>query len=249
MRNINRDFQNFLRTLDGIETGDMEFEGKYQIPKMQDIQLLDTEAAKNWDFVGYNLASSVKMEDRPNMLVHFFLDDYLFERVWSRITVNIDLLGCFDGCLSPDFSQYTNMPSALRIYNHYRKMWLSVYWQMYDIDVIPVLGWSDKESLEYCCDGMPHNSLVAVSSLGCQNNSKEFEYGYKYCINKLEPTTILWFGKPFDWLTDTKNIIFRQGGYFNKDNRPKDKRGRKKKAENIVDEVSEVSANDGGEED
>lgn len=44
--------------------------------------------------------------------------------------------------------------------------------QMYGIDVIPTISWSDRESFEWCFDGEPVDGAVAVSSVGVMN-SKE----------------------------------------------------------------------------
>ena len=59
---------------------------------------------------------------------------------------------------------------------------------------------------------MPKHSLIAVSSVGCQRFSKEFQFGYEAMLEKLEPSSILWYGKPFDWL-DSKNVIFITSAY------------------------------------
>ena len=169
---IQRDFLNFLRTPE-----EMEFTGKFDIPKLKGIKIKDAEKFKP-ELVEFHLANRVKQSERKDKFVHFFLDDYLFERTWSRPEENSKFLSSFKGVLSPDFSQYTNMPEALCIYNHYRKMWVSAYWQLQGLRVIPVAGWGDKASFEYCFDGMPKNSLIAVSSVGCQRFSKEFQcYG------------------------------------------------------------------------
>lgn len=203
---IQRDFLNFLRTPE-----EMEFTGKFDIPKLKGIKIKDAEKFKP-ELVEFHLANRVKQSERKDKFVHFFLDDYLFERTWSRPEENSKFLSSFKGVLSPDFSQYTNMPEALCIYNHYRKMWVSAYWQFQGLRVIPVASWGDEASFEYCFDGMPKHSLIAVSSVGCQRFSKEFQYGYEAMLEKLEPSSILWYGKPFDWL-DSKNVIFITSAY------------------------------------
>ena len=44
--------------------------------------------------------------------------------------------------------------------------------QMYGIDVIPTISWSDRKSFEWCFDGEPVGGAVAISSVGVMN-SKE----------------------------------------------------------------------------
>lgn len=200
---IHRDFLNFLRTPETFE-----FEGKYDTPIVKGLKLKNPDKFHP-KLVEFHLANKLSQEERKKHVVHFFLDDYLFERVWNRPEENTRFLSNFRAVLSPNFSQYTNMSRSLQIYNHYRTMWMSAYWQYYGLTVIPILCWSDKESFEYCLDGMPKNSVLAVSSLGCQRFEKEFRYGYERSIDTLQPSKILFYGKPFNWIDD-KNVVFIQ---------------------------------------
>ena len=59
---------------------------------------------------------------------------------------------------------------------------------------------------------MPKNSLIAVSSVGCQRFSKEFQCGYEAMLERLTPSTVLWYGKTFDWL-NTDNVICVTSAY------------------------------------
>ena len=130
--------------------------------------------------------------------IHFFLDDYQFMRLWNNPERYVYFLKKFNCVLSPDFSLYADYPTALQIYNHYRKHWLAAYWQMYGIEVIPTICWSDEKSFEWCFDGEPKHSTVAVSSIGTQNNktAKElFLKGYNEMMKHLQPETVIFYGK------------------------------------------------------
>ena len=107
------------------------------------------------------------------------------------------MLKQFKYVFSPDFSIYSDYPKALQIYNHYRKHWVGAYMQFNGINVIPTIGWSNKESFEWCFDGEPKGSAIAVSSIGTQKNkqSKElFMNGYNEMLKRLEPTQVLFYG-------------------------------------------------------
>lgn len=70
--------------------------------------------------------------------------------------------------------------------------------QMHGIDVIPTISWSDKDSFEWCFDGEPVGSVVAVSSVGCMNSRKRkglFMNGYRKMMERLKPTTVIFYGK------------------------------------------------------
>lgn len=165
-------------------------EGVFDIPSINattDIEGLD-------NLIGFNYALSSKRNDCG---IHFFLDDYQFTRLWNNPERYVELLQRFPFVLSPDFSLYSDYPLALQIYNHYRKHWLSAYWQLYGIKVIPTICWSDVSSFNWCFDGEPRNSIVAVSSVGTQQNKKAKELflcGYNEMMKRLEPTTVLFYG-------------------------------------------------------
>ena len=163
--------------------------GEYDIPILEPVFV---SASK---FIGFNYAKTCK--DRQNTGVHFFVDDYQFLRLWTHPDSYIDSLRQFRCVCTPDFSMYTDFPKALQIYNHYRRHWLGAYWQSQGITVIPTISWSDEESFEWCFDGEPKRSIVAISSVGTQasEQSKElFEAGFKKMIDRLEPSGILFYG-------------------------------------------------------
>lgn len=148
----------------------------------------------NW--IGFNYAKSC---DEPlEHGIHFFIDDYQFNRVWAQPDVYTSMLSRFSAVLTPDFSTYTDFPKAIQIYNHYRKHWLGAYWQQNGMTVIPTISWSDHDSYEWCFDGEPKGACVAVSSVGTQVNKEAgvlFMDGYREMIKRLEPKQIIIYGK------------------------------------------------------
>lgn len=163
--------------------------GQYDIPGIEPTQF------DNAEFIGFNYAKSAKNPE--SKAVHFFLDDYQFTRVWTDPDRYIPMLQRFKYVLTPDFSMYTDFPKPLQIYNHYRKHWLGAYWQMYGINVIPTICWSDRESFEWCFDGEPTQSVVAVSSVGTQNSKEKkqcFLVAILEMMERLQPTQnhLLW---------------------------------------------------------
>ena len=68
---------------------------------------------------------------------------------------------------------------------------------MHGIKVIPTISWSDKDSFDWCFDGEPKNSIVAVSSVGTQNDKtakRLFLNGYNEMLKRLEPEMIIFYG-------------------------------------------------------
>lgn len=178
-----RNYENAQRMLfDGV--------GQYAIPEIEPTQF------DNAEFVGFNYARGAK--EAQSKAVHFFLDDYQFTRVWTDPDRYIPMLQRFKYVLTPDFSLYTDFPKPLQIYNHYRKHWLGAYWQMHGINVIPTIGWSDRESFEWCFDGELTHSVVAISSVGTQVKKEarqQFLEGYLEMMERLHPEQIIFYGK------------------------------------------------------
>lgn len=179
-------FENFDKAL-------FKGEGKYGIPPIA--PEFDLPADKE-HFISMNYALSTKT--RRNVSVHCFVDDYQFLRYWNDPNKYIPILQEFRSVLSPDFSLYTDMPMAMQIYNHFRKHWLAAYWQWKGIKVYPSIAWSSPESYEWCFDGEPHNSVVAVSSVGIMRDKEAYAIfmdGYNEMKRRLNPSGIIFYGK------------------------------------------------------
>lgn len=175
----------YLNSTRAVFVGDGEF----------DIPIIEPTKMTESSFIGFNEVMSSKQTDCG---VHFFLDDYQFQRLWNNPDKYISVLQKYNCVLSPDFSLYADYPKALQIYNHYRKHWIGAYLQLNGIEVIPTICWSDKKSFNWCFDGEPKHSTVAVSSVGTQKakESKQlFLNGYNEMMKRLEPEAIIFYGK------------------------------------------------------
>ncbi len=161
-------------------------EGEYNIP------ILEPYIYEPTEFIGFNYARSAKNKSEKGL--HFFVDDYQFERLWREPLKYVNLIGEFHSIMTPDFSLYTDFPKALQIYNHYRKMWLGALWQSCGYKVIPTIAWSDKDSFQWCFDGVPKGATVAVSSVGTQRSKdtkQAFLDGWNEMLKRLEPETVI----------------------------------------------------------
>lgn len=176
--------------------------GDWDIPKLKgtNFDIKKWQEEKGGIVTGFNYCKSYidKQVDTRDTGVHFFLEDYQFERVWLKPTTYLDRLKQFKFVLTPDFSLYTDHPKAVQIFSHYKKHWVGAFWESQGLRVIPTICWSDSKSFEWCFDGEPINSVVAVSTKGTQGNQtakERFLAGYNQMIKRLNPTQILLFGK------------------------------------------------------
>ncbi len=164
--------------------------GRYDMPMLakQDVTTPDT-------LMGFNYATGKKTVKHCG--IHFFIDDYQFQRVWNQPDRHIAPLKRFQCVLTPDFSTYMDMPEAMKIYNVFRSRLIGAYWQSCGLKVIPTLQWAGPESFSYCFSGIPNNSTVAVSTVGANDNPTAELYwrlGMRYAIDRLEPEKILLYG-------------------------------------------------------
>lgn len=199
--------QAISRLSDNMDGPRYPSEGKYNIP------IIKPEAWEPCDLIPFNVATSYK-KDRTQVGVHFFIDDYQFERVWNCLSRYSEMLSTYKCCLSPDYSIYTDFPMAMQIYNHYRKCYVGAFLQDLGVKVYPTIGWSDERSYEWCFDGQPEGATVCVSGVGNQKRasaSKLFRKGYDAMLERLHPETILFYGPVPDGL---RGNIVRLKAYY-----------------------------------
>lgn len=168
--------------------------GEYGIPS---IEAREYPEPREW--INFGAAASVDPRKRASFGVHFFVDDYKFERVWNDPETYVSLLSDFAVVTSPDFSLYRDYPLALQIWNHYRKHWCGAYWQSRGVRVIPTIAWSDTASFSWCFDGEPTGGVIATSSLGClarkdREARENFLAGYREMVRRLRPTKVIFYG-------------------------------------------------------
>ena len=177
-----------IALLDGV--------GKYGIPEIAPSQKCDVT---NW--IGFNYVKSWESKADKSTGVHFFIDDYQFERVWNAPDKYLNVLSRYGCVLSPDFSTFPDFPLAVNLYNHYKKHWLAAYWQQHGINVIPSICWGGEDSYEWCFDGEPKNSIVAVSDVGNRRSKADlqgFLQGYNEMLKRLNPSKVLMYTRSFN---------------------------------------------------
>nr|DAU93843.1 MAG TPA: ParB protein [Caudoviricetes sp.] len=161
------------------------------------------------ELIGFNYA---KTSEKKNVGIHFYLDDYQFERVWNYPEKYVELFQEYDCILSPDFSLYTDMPMPMKVWNVYRSRLIGAYYQSYGIPVIPTLSWAEKETFDFCFKGIPKGSIVSISTIGIKKDKDAMKIwldGVTEMLKTVNPKTLLIYGGklPFDY-GDRETIYF-----------------------------------------
>ena len=140
-------------------------------------------------------------------MVHFFLYDYKFERVWKNPDADIEKISRYRAVLSPDFSLYLEMAPVMQLYNTFRNRWCGAYWASKGIRVIPTVNWGDESTFDFCFEGIEKGSVVAVSTYMAsehdhRKDQKEwFMAGYDEMLRRIEPKKIICYNTPFPEMT------------------------------------------------
>lgn len=191
--------------------GQYDGDGDFDIPMLAPVKLSPKQ--EQLELLPFDRAMPPRKTDFG---VHFFLNDYKFERVWNDPERYIDILSQYSFVLTPDFSPYSDMPRAAKIFNVYRNRWCGRYWQENGITVIPTVTWSDEDSLRYCFDGIPQHSTIAVSTMGDGAGHENLLLGWDAMIAKLHPDTIILYGQDVrDKVSFDGNIICKSYTSFN----------------------------------
>ena len=175
--------------------------GKLQIPVIPKFQ------ERQGDFEDLLLIGFDKthLEDQNHLdrMVHFFLYDYRFERVWKNPDNDIEKLSRYRAVLSPDFSMYLEMAPVMQLYNVFRNRWCGAYWASKGIRVVPTVNWGDESTFDFCFEGIEKGSVVAVSTyMASEHDNRQaqkewFMTGYNEMLRRIEPEKIICYNTPF----------------------------------------------------
>ncbi|MFC9432714.1 DUF4417 domain-containing protein [Nocardia sp. NPDC057030] len=163
--------------------------GRWGIPALEPCQFIPAELAA-WHDPG------ARRRAAGTGALHFFLDDYRFERVWTRPADVLARLHEVGAALTPDFSVWCDMPLAVQLWQVYRSRWCGAWWQYHGITVIPTVSWGTQESWAFAFEGLPEHSCLAVGAVGINNpDSRDlFRAGLAELLARTAPAALLVYG-------------------------------------------------------
>lgn len=192
-----RDYENLQRAMFvGV--------GPFGIPEVEPVD----KPSERTRWISFNF---VRGDDDPRWHgVHFFIDDRQVARLWGAPDVYTEKLLKYQVVCTPDLSISPDLPLPVRRFNHYRKHWLGAYWQTQGMNVVSTVRWGpDPESWEWCFDGEPVGSCIALNGMDARNpeTREAFLAGYRVMKKRLKPTHILLYGEPPDELKADRSKI------------------------------------------
>lgn len=168
--------------------------GKWGIPIVKKQEL----SIKNIKLIA---CSDIKTNDNEENIkkgVHFFVDDWRFSGIYNNPERSLKRYSQYAFLLTPDFSTYSDMDLWRQLESVAKNRWVGAYWQSKGLTVYPTISWGDSRSYSFCFDGVEQNAVVAIGMIGCKSNKLAFMRGYNAMLEKLSPSRIICFGKPFD---------------------------------------------------
>ena len=194
-----RDTQNKVEGILNLNKATFPGVGKYDIPQLATIHENEIGEIREW--IGFNYVLSDK--EPEGKAVHFFIDDYQFQRLWNNPERYMEKLARYEAVLTPDFSPYADMPLATQIFNHYRKHWVGALMQEYGVKVVPTIRASrDERSLDFYLDGEPKGGVVCISSMWTSDDEAReyFLREYETMRKTLKPEKIYVYGNEVEGL-------------------------------------------------
>lgn len=136
-----------------------------------------------------------------NAYICFYEDDYKFDGrngIWNNPDKLLKVAKNFAGVITPDFSTNQDFPDPLKRFSTYKMRAIGYWLGKQGVKVINNIRWGTEESFEYCFDGLPYNSVLAVGTVGGSprrlRDRTRFNVGLLKAVDLLHPHTILVYG-------------------------------------------------------
>lgn len=129
--------------------------------------------------------------------VHFFVDDYEFANPYENPLKTFPLYSQYSFCCTPDYSVYGDMQTWRQIESVAHSRWCGAWWQSKGMTVLATISWDKYPSYDFCFDGVEEGSIVVVATYACRQNHAGFIRGYDAMLEKIMPSAIICYGKPF----------------------------------------------------
>ena len=178
----------------GFQQRNLRVDNRTKVPIIERYELSETLPTR---MVPFHEAMCSTQTDF-DAIVHFYEYDYLFMRLFRNPDKYVPNLRKYKYVLSPDMSQYIDMPYYSRYANNCHNKAMAQFLQRKGVSIIANVTWSLPDSYDYCFAGIPENTVIAINSNGvnANPNSKYLWYkGYAEALRRLNPTCIIRYGQ------------------------------------------------------
>lgn len=174
-------------------TNGLKTVGKFDMPVVNPYSGTPPES-----LIPFSRRNEIRKRSLSLMLgLHFYINDPQFICVQNAPDKYVEMFKRFHCVIGLDFSQYANMSYTLRLENNYWSKVFTVYYQNKGVPMVPNVTWSLPDSYEYCFDGHPKNSIIAINSTAIKQHDASiylWRKGYEEALKRLQPSLILRYG-------------------------------------------------------
>lgn len=169
--------------LDGIE-----------FSKDWDMPVRRSEEARPRALVAFSTAMHPNFDDY-SCFVHFYEDDFRFERLWNDPQRCLPKLARFAGVIMPNFSTAVDFPIPLKMWNAYRNQLLGAWMQKQGLVVLP--NARAQLGCPWLLEGLPRHSTIAIcgrAQIKDVDERRRFVRDLRTTIDELEPSCVVYYG-------------------------------------------------------
>ena len=133
--------------------------------------------------------------EESDAFVHFFEDDFRFERLWNNPRRYLSRLRQFAGVIMPDFSYAMDFPMPLKMWAAYRNRLLAAWMQHEGLTVIPSAR--AQPGCPWLLEGMPRGGTLAICGRALVkdvNERRRFLRDLRTTVEDLQPDAIAYYG-------------------------------------------------------
>lgn len=190
-------------------TLNVDFENDFGMPKLKPYNGKIPDK-----FISFNEALRTKNYGQG---VHFFIDDYQFERIWTSPERYISVLSKFECVIAPDFSVFSDVPAPVNIWNLYRNKLIARFLQNNGINVIPNVSVCYGSLLPATIAGIEKGSVLAISNVRISSSQflTEWFNFVREVVDKINPCLLLIYGNRLT-LSSLSNVIYIENEQINR---------------------------------
>jgi len=194
---VNQNLDNFFKHI-------MPIENEWGLPAIKPCNV-------NMDGVTwFNFNEKEKITDPENTAIHMFVEDYQFNIVWTQPDKYLELFKKCRAVVLPDFSCYTDMSKAQQMWSAYKRQWCGRYWQDHGVNVIASLSWALGQMHDWIFDGIPQDTVCAVSFVCDRADNRQHIKELKEAVNRVKPSRLYIKASNKDCIELRKHFEFEQ---------------------------------------
>lgn len=166
----------------------LEFSPAWELPKLAAVD------AQPKGLVPFSAAMGADCDDF-DCFVHFYEDDFRFERVWNEPRKYLPRLRKFAGVVMPDFSTCIDFPKPLKLWNCYRNQTIGAWFQSNGLVTLP--NARHEPGCDWLIEALPAHSVTAICGRALVRDVAErrrFVWDLRVTVDRLEPTAIVYYG-------------------------------------------------------